>query len=373
VVEMNRRPAVIDAVRRMRLLAGLCLAVGLLLSGCVTQMLATRIVAAPNRDGLPRPFRDPKVLAGSDAFYIEIWRSAVGPPTAELAVGVIEPANYHLTYDMKANRDADGKGEFTFNFNCKFLDKDGKRVTSAEPPKATLVLLHGIMMTKEAMMPWAIYFAQQGYRVVLVDLRGHGRSTGKWIGYGAWEADDLVKVADELQRRGLLAGKLGVFGESYGAAVGIHWAARDPRVATVVALAPFSDPRTAIAGFARGFSPKLAAKLSDETFAKAEAQAAAMAGFAWNDVNVVEAMKRVRVPVLFFHGKFDTWILPAHTEMLQQAAPAGSRREVTPQDDHITLMMRLDLLGPQALAWFDERLRDSAPTGPVADGYPPGS
>ena len=77
-------------------------------------------------------------------------------------------------------------------------------------------------------------------------------------------------------------------------------------------------------------------------------------------------MKRVRVPVLFFHGEGDTWILPAQSEALARIAPSGSRREVTPQDDHISLMMRFDLLGPPSLAWFDERLGNAAVVGPVA-------
>ncbi|MBK9990503.1 MAG: alpha/beta fold hydrolase [Verrucomicrobia bacterium] len=276
---------------------------------------------------------------------------------AELAVGVIDPADYHLVYDIAVNRDAnEERGSIHFKCDWNVSDVDGKRLMSAEPPKATLVLLHGFAMTKESMQWWAIYFAKKGYRVVLVDLRGHGRSMGKWIGYGAWEADDLVKVADELVRRGLLVGKLGVFGESYGAAVGIHWAARDPRVAAVVALAPFSDPQTAIPEYARGINPKQAAKVSDATFAKAEAKASKLAGFAWSDVNVVNAMKRVRVPVLLFHGGYDSWILPANTEALERVAPAGSRREVMPQDNHLSLMMRLDTVGPSALAWFDAKL-----------------
>lgn len=363
---MKRRQTVAVMTGRVGLLAGLGLALGLMLSGCVTRMVATRMVTAPNRHGVSGQFGDPKLLATADAVYTEAWRSPVGPPSAQLAVGIVDPADYHLVYDVKSTRDPDGNGEFKYAIDWKFPPKDGKPVPFAKAPKATLVLLHGIMMTKESMMPWALYFAQQGYRVVLVDLRGHGRSTGAWIGFGAWEADDLVKVADELQRRGLLVGKLGVFGQSYGAVAGIQWAARDPRVATVVALAPFSDPQTAIPVFVRGFAPGLAAKLSDEIFAKAEARAAAMAGFAWSDVNVLDAMKRVRVPVLLFHGIFDTWILPAQSEALERAAPAGSRREVTPHDDHISLMLRFDLIGAPALAWFDERLRDSAAPSAVA-------
>jgi pimeloyl-ACP methyl ester carboxylesterase len=222
-------------------------------------------------------------------------------------------------------------------------------------------------MTKESMLPWALYFAQQHYRVVLVDLRGHGRSSGSRIGFGAWEADDLMKVTDELERRGLLAGKLGVFGVSYGAAVGIQWAARDPRVATLVVLAPFSDAQTAIPDFARGFDPRAAGKLSIATFAAAGSKAAPLAGFQWSDVNVVEAIRRVQAPVLFFHGQNDTWVLPSHSEVLYLAAAKGSRRVVMPDDNHISLQLRVDLIAPEAQQWLDERLNDA----PVLVGASP--
>lgn len=367
MVEIDRGQTSSSAsrTRRVSLVVFLALAAGLFFSGCTAHVLAPLIVAAPNRKGVSGVFGDPKKLASADRDYTQMWRLPVGPPLAELAVGIIDPADYHFVYDVAVKCDENGgRGSIHYKCEWKVTPKDGKRVMSTEPPKATLVLLHGIAMTKESMMSWAFYFAQKGYRVVVVDLRGHGRSTGKWIGYGAWEADDLMKVTDELVRCGLLVGKLGVFGQSYGAAVGIHWAARDTRVATVVALAPFSDPLTAIPEFARGFNPKLAAKVSDATFAKAETKAAKLAGFAWSDVNVVNAMKRVRVPVLFFHGDYDAWILPAHTEALERVASAGSRREVTPQDNHISLMMRLDIVGTPALAWFDERLRADAPPVP---------
>jgi pimeloyl-ACP methyl ester carboxylesterase len=231
--------------------------------------------------------------------------------------------------------------------------------------KGTVVLLHGIMMNRDSNLPWAVYFAEKGYRVVLVDLRGHGRSTGDWIGYGAWESADLVKLADELQRRGLLAGKLGVFGISYGAAVGLQWAARDPRVATVVAVAPFSDPQQAIKEFARGFSPKLAAKLSDATFVAAEEKAVAMAGFKWSEANVLDAVKKLRVPVLFFHGRQDTWIPPAHSELLAKVAPSGSRRVVLPTDNHLSIAVRYDKVGPRVLDWWAQHLDAATSTFPA--------
>lgn len=338
-------------------LVGLIVALGA--SGCVTRRLALRMVEAPNQQEASRESKDPKMrelLAATEAMYANTWRMPVGPPAAELAVAVLDPGDYKAVLDVKEKTEVDGHASISVNFEWHFPSAAEKAQTPKWLVKGTVVLLHGIMMNRDTNLPWAVYFAQKGYRVVLVDLRGHGRSTGDWIGYGAWESADLVKLTDELQRRGLLAGKLGVFGISYGAAVGLQWAARDPRVAAVVAVAPFSDPQQAIKEFARGFSPKLAAKLSDATFAEAEEKAVAMAGFKWSEANVLEAVRRLRVPVLFFHGRQDTWIPPAHSELLAKAAPAGSRRVLLPTDNHLSIAVRYDKIGPKVLDWWERHL-----------------
>lgn len=339
-------------------------------SGCVTQTLATRIVQAPNRKGVAREVKDPKmraVLAETDKMYAETWRVPVGPPAAELAVAVLDPGDYKLVLNVKETIGADGGGNIGLNFEWKTPGPEEKAKAVKMPVKGTVVLLHGIMMNKESGLPWALYFAEKGYRVVLVDGRGHGRSTGDWIGYGAWEAADMVKVADELQRRELVTGRLGVFGISYGAVVALHWAALDPRVGAVVALAPFSDPQRAVEEFARGFSPKLMGTVSDATFAEAEKRAAAMAGFRWSDANVIEAVKRGRAPVLFFHGRRDTWIAPRHSERLAEVAAPGSRRVVLPNDNHVSIAVRFDLIGPEALTWWETKLGAERVLPPVAE------
>ena len=362
---MNRS-ATTFVICRTVVLIGIGAASALFFSGCVTGMLADRIVAAPNRNGLSKELRDPKVIAGTEANYATSWREKVGPPAAEIAVAVIDPADYQFVSTVEFKPPVEDSREMVVTCKWNTELKANGHLDPTVAPRATLVLLHGIMMSKESMHTWALYFAQQGYRIVLVDLRGHGRSTGSWIGFGAWEVGDLTKVIDGLQQRQLLAGKLGVFGISYGGAIAIQWAAHDSRIATVVALAPLADPQVAIWDFARGIDPQAAGKLSAATFAQAEAKAAKRAGFSWNDVNVVEAIKRVRVPVLLFHGQRDTWIPPQHSELLAAAAPPGSRRDVTPDDSHLSLALRFDLVGPPTLAWFEEKLAvEPAPARPL--------
>ena len=46
-------------------------------------------------------------------------------------------------------------------------------------PRGTVFLLHGYGLAEFSMVPWAWCLAQEGWRCVLVDLRGHGKSTGK--------------------------------------------------------------------------------------------------------------------------------------------------------------------------------------------------
>ena len=65
-----------------------------------------------------------------------------------------------------------------------------------------------------------------------------------------------------------------------------------------------------------------AARISDGTFASAVTKAAERGKFSWNDGDVLAAMERVTVPVLFYHGAKDTWLSPDNSRFLQ-ADPLG--------------------------------------------------
>jgi hypothetical protein len=65
-----------------------------------------------------------------------------------------------------------------------------------EKPKATVFVLHGHADCKESFLPTAQAFKSAGYRAVLVDLRGHGHSSGEYLTFGVQESRDLVEVLD---------------------------------------------------------------------------------------------------------------------------------------------------------------------------------
>lgn len=325
--------------------------VALASSGCVSSILAKRAVKAPNLQNVPRVVRDAGFREPRDKWYAQQWKLSVGPPAAELSVAVIEPGDYQGFYNIEVKQN--DKGHRWLEPTLRWTMPARTRLAV----RGTVLLLHGYMDSKEDVLHWALYLAERGYRCVLVDFRGHGRSTGKWIGFGAFEARDLSQVLDDLEKRSLLVGRAGVLGVSYGGSTAILLAARDPRVGAVVALEPYSSAETAIVEFAHGVAPQLASKISRATFASAVAKAPKVGGFSWGDADVAAAAERVTVPVLLIHGAKDTWISVRNSETLLAKLGGKKALKILPEDGHLLLSMRLAPIHEDVLAWFQDALK----------------
>jgi pimeloyl-ACP methyl ester carboxylesterase len=322
-------------------------------------MLTKAIVEAPNKLRTPYILRpeSAKQLQRDEQTFSAAWRVPVGPPAAQLAVAVVEPGDYGMTHSIEMGLANNGrphawpKTEWTLPAIR----------ASAQPPKGTILVLHGYQDTKEDMMHWALFLAQSGYRVVLVDLRGHGHSTGDWIGFGAFEVHDLEQVLDDVQGRGLAPGPVGVLGLSYGASIGLQFAGHDKRIGSVVALEPFSDPRRAVKEFARAVVPGLVKDWSDRDFSDAEDRAGRLAGFSWKDANVMGSVANAAAPILYVYADHDRWISPENTRLLAQGT-RGLHSVMTVHfddhtlEDHVKLSWTLDPIAPVILKWFDASL-----------------
>ena len=342
------------------------LAACLLTSGCINQMLTKAIVQAPNRSYVPWLLRseNAQALAKYDRTYTQAWRLPVGPPKAELAVAVIEPGDYHLVHAIKTGEFKNGHAQA---WPQSDWDLPAKPIPGLTAPKATLLVLHGYHDAKENMIHWALYLAEHGYRVVLVDLRGHGRSTGDWIGYGAFEVADLKQVVDDLEARKLIAGPLAVVGLSYGASVGLQLSGHDPRVAAIVALEPFSDARGAVVEFAHGVVPQLVSNWTPADFAAAEAKAGQIGHFSWNEADVLGSVAQTEAPILYAMAAKDRWISPENSRRLAEHT-RGPHTVLTLTfdhdngiEEHVLFSWILDPIAPLVVRWLDEALLHPGP------------
>lgn len=334
---------------RLRILAAACAVV--LLAGCVSSLLARKVVAPPNQSGIQALFEDSVIIRNAPRAFTDVWKVRTGPPSADIVVASIEPGDYGFDYDLKLSY-PEGRGPKIDHFSA-FWRSAKEAAPRAGAAKGTLILLHGYLQDKRFVTPWALRLAQAGYRCALVDLRGHGDSTGRHISFGVFESADVSAVIDDLARKGWDVSRVGLFGVSYGASVALLTAGRDARVKSVVAFEPFSSAEKAVPELMRSAFAAEARGITDQQFAVAHRKEAALAGFAWADADIFAALHRTRAPVLFLHGEADTWLSPDHSRALFAQAPAGSRLELVPRDNHVTLPLQIAPFAAEVIGWFD--------------------
>lgn len=340
------------AARCLGLVLGL--GVAALVTGCVSSIVAHKVVAPPNRSGIKGFGSDWEVVKRAPGAYREAWTVTSDDPPAAIAVATIEPGDYDLHYEVAFEYPESGK-PILRRFEAFW--REGEAIAwSSAPPRGTIVLLHGYLESKEYMVPWAITLAEAGYRCALVDLRGHGASTGEVISFGAFEARDVSLVLDALADRGWDVSRAGILGISYGASVGMIAAGRDPRIATVVAFQPFYSAGRAVPELSRAVFAGAAQGVSDGQFAAALRKAGRIGRFDWSEADVPAALERTQARVLFFHGAADTWLAPDHSEQLYGHAKAGSRLHIVPNDNHVSLRMQVGPFRDAVLEWFGSQL-----------------
>jgi pimeloyl-ACP methyl ester carboxylesterase len=312
-----------------------------------TARIAEAVDAVPNRHGFVTG------RAGVPLF----WRA-------------FDPGRYGLRYHYLAQQHDNGEPLNT-----------GLQLALPQPfqpqaPRGTVVLLHGWMMNGDSMLPWSLQLAESGYRVVTIDLRNHGHSGAGPSGYGTFESDDVIDVIDALQRRGEVVGPLYLFGVSYGAATALFTADKlGDRVTGVVAMESFANAGEAI----RSMIPHLMSL--QPTAWKAQAMAAyGRWRYGGQDINAViaaasqrldldldtvdvaRALADTRACVLLLHGQDDAHVRVDQGRALAAASPRVHYIEMR-GEDHITLPLRLDLLGGVVDDWLahDEHAGGSCP------------
>ena len=209
-------------------------------------------------------------------------------------------------------------------------------------PTSTVVVAHGIHDDMRDQLGTGRLLADAGYRAVLVDLRGHGRSEGEYLSYGVHESRDLARLADVLEDRDLLAGPLGAVGTSYGAATVLQWAGRDERVERVVAMCPFADLSQIVPRYVRINAPFFWRFIPGAWIAEGLEEAGTLASFDPHDARPVDAVGLSDARILFVHGADDVNIPPEHSRRMHEAIPDRSELIVIDGVGHFDIPLGSD-------------------------------
>ena len=224
-------------------------------------------------------------------------------------------------------------------------------VASPPRPSATVFVLHGVRDSQATMGEWAALLKCEGYRAVLVDSRGHGRSTGEALTYGVREARDLGAVLEAVAAREGPLGPIGAMGHSYGAATAILWAGIEPRVRAVVAVSPFASLRAVVPGYLPVSLPPDFARRIVET-------AGRLARFDPDAASPLDAAARTSAALLVVHGKKDARIPFAQAQQIVAAAKGPAEAVLVDGAHHDNVAgATATRLAERAAAWFRRYLR----------------
>jgi len=357
ILEMDSKGRMQEAPGRpggglSRLTALVGLAVALVSSGCgFGRIAANRLVAAPN-------LQQRAMLASWNTTWTNMLTKVttnplvvvsipVGPPEAKLNAMELPPRDYHTKFVSTLQRNQSGQNTFSLRW-----EPEPRDTFTPRDHAATIIVLHGYSMMKESMAPWGFLLAQAGFRVIALDLRGHGQSTGKQIGFGKFETKDLSQALDYLKAQGLCDDKVGVLGLSYGATLALNWAAQEPRVQTVVAIAPYNQPEEAIARFA----DMAGAQLPRSLVRSATDAAAVKLDLNWKELSGESGLRHLDRPVLLIGGEKDPITPPADLAVLQHAAAGETQTVVVPGANHYIVGMCFKELTEPITSWFRQRL-----------------
>ncbi len=217
-------------------------------------------------------------------------------------------------------------GEVTFTTREKSDKKEGGTLTLAGwfiPGKTkdapVFIVLHGKGDNRIGIIKYAGMLARAGYAVLAYDHRHHGRSEGTYATYGYYEGYDVSAAIDYLETRGDCNTKrLGVLGESYGAATAIMAAAEDPRIRLLIEDSAYPDLTTVVADYGKALYGLPRFPLVDS----AVFVAGLRAGFTPKEVSPLAEIGKVTVPTLIMHCTEDANIKPEYSELIFAASGA---------------------------------------------------
>jgi len=322
----------------------------LVCAGCVsTGTIARRALEAPNQQFKPsEAYRQFSVIATN----FPVRRVEVGPPPATLELMVIEPGDYgaKIISGFSKHRSllTAMRLHYRFRFGIEFSQYPPQPKLETNYMHGTIFLLHGYAGDKNFMLGWGLALAQAGYRTVLVDLRGHGHSTGDRIYFGGIERTDLSQCLDSLVRRRVCEGRIAVLGISYGAVIALQWAAIDPRLESVVAISPYSDPGTAVKAFLKFKAPLMPRGMQRKVSGTIVSDLAAR----WPDLTTETAVRGITRPMLFVRGERDKLCSEEFVSDLRRVASPGSGTIVVSHANHLDAGLCINQLEGPVTNWF---------------------
>lgn len=190
---------------------------------------------------------------------------------------------------------------------------------------STVVALHGVKKNRTDVLRTALVLRRAGFNVLLFDGRAHGDSEGRYVTYGFYERRDVEAAIDWLiAEKGIDRNRVGLAGESMGAAIALQVAAHNPWIRAVWADSPFASLKRVAQEYVRRVTHLPGAVLMPVLWTTTRV-ANYRGNFDLETINPVELAEQITCPVTLVHGTKDMMIAALHSEQIYEAL-AGEKQ-----------------------------------------------
>ena len=180
------------------------------------------------------------------------------------------------------------------------------------------LVLHGYTGWKEEMYPFAYWYHEEGYHVVVPDLRCQGESEGDFIGMGWTDHYDCNLWIDYILQQDPEA-RIVLHGQSMGAATALMMTGENnvsEHIAAVISDCAYTDAYSMFGEKIKEWFYLPAFPLVDSACVVLKLRG----GYNLKDASAINAVQKSSTPTLFIHGDKDAMIPVQMTKDLYEAA-----------------------------------------------------
>lgn len=228
-------------------------------------------------------------------------------------------------------------------------------VSANVPSDKAVIVVHGGDMCRQSpsvLLP-AGMLANNGFNVLIIDLRNHGASqivNGRFAA-GATEYKDVLGAFDWLRGQGYAAGRIGVLGVSLGGATSINAFGEEPQIAALWEDSAFADVPTVL-------DDQLTMNGLPLFFADGVLLVARFNGARLDTVSTLASIQKLNGrPMMIVHGTEDEWVNVRSAYRLHEAAGDAAGLWIIAGTKHVDGMFAYpDEYEQRLVAFFENSL-----------------
>lgn len=223
--------------------------------------------------------------------------------------------------------------------DCYLKSRDGLLLHAAYLPakeaKRFVLLSHGYKGTAFGDFANTAKFLHENQcNLLFVDQRCCGESEGEFITFGAKEQYDIQDWACYISQRNKNGLPIYLYGESMGAAAVMMASGHElpEEVRGLIVDCGFRSMKRQLRDIAANW---FHVKWIELLLFRVDLFCRFLAGFSMKEADTKEAMKKNKIPVLFFHGLKDTYVLPGNSKNNYALCQAPKELVLIPEARHL--------------------------------------